>query len=370
MELPSLSSWTSVFLVAAGMGVFAALLLLFKSKERRINLFPAFVLLAYSLVLVQYVLFWSKYMFDFPYLVLIPEMLFYAIPPTIYWYARQKRGDILSPIWGLAYIPAAAVLVLNFCFWLGIFSWSDYRSGSIPTVLLGLKTLVNWQLVVGFYLILMMMIFLLQKPNLHDNPSVHAFNQVIKYLVVFLGVFTVAYASYYILVRFPFFNLNWDYAISVVMSLGIYLTAAAMYLNPGWLEEELSNGHNALEKSALLSPSTSREIFEQVCASFERNQWHRDENLRVETLASKLELPRHYVSHAINVHSGKNFNRFVNGFRLTDAENMLEQNPDLSIKSIYFQVGFSNKATFYEVFKEKHGCTPSEFRKRLLLKTA
>lgn len=37
-----------------------------------------------------------------------------------------------------------------------------------------------------------------------------------------------------------------------------------------------------------------------------------------------------------------------------------------TIDEIVFEAGFSNKVTFFKVFREKYGCTPKEFRTKHL----
>ncbi|MCB0458382.1 MAG: AraC family transcriptional regulator, partial [Flavobacteriaceae bacterium] len=88
--------------------------------------------------------------------------------------------------------------------------------------------------------------------------------------------------------------------------------------------------------------------------------------LRLVNLADALGFSTHLLSKVINKKSGKNFNQFVNDYRLNEAKRLLIDNPDYSIKSIYFDVGFNNKATFYNAFKKEFRCTPSEFRDSMI----
>ncbi|MCW8980513.1 MAG: helix-turn-helix domain-containing protein, partial [Altibacter sp.] len=46
------------------------------------------------------------------------------------------------------------------------------------------------------------------------------------------------------------------------------------------------------------------------------------------------------------------------------AERLLRNESDQYVKSIYFDVGFNNKATFYKAFKKKHQCTPSQYKEQ------
>jgi AraC-like DNA-binding protein len=79
-------------------------------------------------------------------------------------------------------------------------------------------------------------------------------------------------------------------------------------------------------------------------------------------LADQLGFSTHLLSKIINKKSGKNFNHFINDYRLREAEALISENSSTRIKSIYFDVGFNNKATFYKAFKSKHNCTPLEYK--------
>jgi len=67
----------------------------------------------------------------------------------------------------------------------------------------------------------------------------------------------------------------------------------------------------------------------------------------------------HYNKTPIQV---KNFNGFINEHLVKQAAELRTSRTNLAVKDIYFQVGFSNKATFYQAFKKKYKCTPSEYR--------
>jgi len=93
---------------------------------------------------------------------------------------------------------------------------------------------------------------------------------------------------------------------------------------------------------------------------------YRDNELRLVHLADQLGFSTHLLSRVINKKAEKNFNHFVNDYRLTEAEKLISENSSAKIKSIYFDVGFNNKATFNKAFKERFHCTPSEYKKRLV----
>lgn len=81
-----------------------------------------------------------------------------------------------------------------------------------------------------------------------------------------------------------------------------------------------------------------------------------------EKLAGTLAAGEHQVSKVINRVFGKNFNRFVNSYRIDEAKTRLAAEENTSITVIAFEVGFNSIASFNRVFKEETGLSPTEFR--------
>jgi len=71
------------------------------------------------------------------------------------------------------------------------------------------------------------------------------------------------------------------------------------------------------------------------------------------------------TSAVINQYAKRNFNDFINYYRIQDAKKMLSnaENEKFTISSIAFDVGFSSLSTFNSAFKKFEGTTPSLYRK-------
>ena len=74
------------------------------------------------------------------------------------------------------------------------------------------------------------------------------------------------------------------------------------------------------------------------------------------------------LSEAINSGVGKNFNDFVNSYRVKEVEQMLQdgKQEQLSLLGIALECGFNSKATFNRVFKKMTGQSPSQYVSSLL----
>ncbi len=85
--------------------------------------------------------------------------------------------------------------------------------------------------------------------------------------------------------------------------------------------------------------------------------------LNLSDLAEELDMTRAQLSQVINVGFNKNFNDFVNGFRVDAFKEKLNegQHKQLSLLGIAYDCGFNSKATFNRVFKKLTQSSPTEF---------
>ncbi len=88
-----------------------------------------------------------------------------------------------------------------------------------------------------------------------------------------------------------------------------------------------------------------------------------DPELNLKQLSEQLNLTRSQLSEVINAGFGKNFNDFINEYRIEAVKQMLQegQQNKLSLLGIAFDCGFNSKATFNRVFKKLNGTSPTEF---------
>ena len=87
--------------------------------------------------------------------------------------------------------------------------------------------------------------------------------------------------------------------------------------------------------------------------------------LNLADLAEMAKMNRAQLSETINVGFGKNFNDFVNQYRVNAFKKMLENNrqQQLSLLGIAFECGFNSKATFNRVFKKLTNLSPTDYLK-------
>jgi AraC-like DNA-binding protein len=86
--------------------------------------------------------------------------------------------------------------------------------------------------------------------------------------------------------------------------------------------------------------------------------------LVLDTLAGKMGIHSKTLSQAINSVTGKNFNQFVNEYRIKEAIRIMSHEKDLRLKEIYWQTGFNSYSAFYRTFKQITGLHPTQFQNK------
>jgi len=139
-------------------------------------------------------------------------------------------------------------------------------------------------------------------------------------------------------------------------------TAAAAFLRP-------QAGVTA-QTPPSFKPTLSTELREKgarLRRSVEANGYYQDPELSLSSLAEKLGLHPHELSRIINMALKKNFNDFINEYRIRDVISKM-QDPaynHMTLLGIAFEAGFNSQSTFSRIFKQLTGKSPAEFKNSL-----
>ncbi len=102
-------------------------------------------------------------------------------------------------------------------------------------------------------------------------------------------------------------------------------------------------------------------MIKRITEAMEEKHLYREMGRSREDVSEELGIPEHQLSRVINAHFGKNFNEFLNSYRIKEAQYRLV-NEDAPITAIAYDVGFSSIASFNRVFKTMVGMSPSAYR--------
>ncbi len=88
---------------------------------------------------------------------------------------------------------------------------------------------------------------------------------------------------------------------------------------------------------------------------------HYTQNLTLEAIAAYSGFSKYHFSRLFKQYTNVTYYEYLTFRRLKAAEELLAQ-PGLSVTEIALQSGFSSISSFNRIFKQKKGCTPSEYR--------
>ena len=105
-------------------------------------------------------------------------------------------------------------------------------------------------------------------------------------------------------------------------------------------------------------------IVTQLRSQIEKSKLYLDPDLRLSSLANKVDLPSYQISKSINIILDKNFNEYINDFRIDDAKTKLisQEFKNITILAIALESGFNSKSSFNLQFKKRTSLTPAQFR--------
>jgi len=117
------------------------------------------------------------------------------------------------------------------------------------------------------------------------------------------------------------------------------------------------------EKENNPSKTISEESILLIKQLMETEKPYLNPDLNLSDLAKQADLTRGQLSEIINSGFNKNFNDFVNGYRVEAIKSMLKENKQdqLSLLGIALECGFNSKATFNRVFKKLTNFSPTQY---------
>jgi len=157
--------------------------------------------------------------------------------------------------------------------------------------------------------------------------------------------------------------VNISVVMATIATIYVYLVTQRHNDYYRLLRSETRKAH--YEKSRLSGLDVSR-ILIRLNELMKEEKFFADEELSLRDLARELAISPHQLSEILNEKLKKNFNTFVNEYRVEEAKAMLKDEPDRSILSVGIAAGFNSNTTFCTVFSRVTGMSPSQYRKKIL----
>jgi AraC-like DNA-binding protein len=374
-------SWnlrTVLLLLAFVQGAVAAVLLgaRFVRRRRWSDCFLALLLLVLCGNLLPHLVGWAGAYDRWPGLSFFPFATSFATGPLIWFTVRALTEPDFRP--SARQLPHAAPFLIEKAYYLWAWTqplawknefvprWQDPVIAPIETVLSGIS--------VALYFYAAWAAYRRYRAWVDDSQSDAAYQ--LEWLRNFLLVAGIAAATSLAfdltsLVRplgYPVFFFR---ALMFAL-LTYWLAGSALILDPrpapSTNGSRLSTTHNRSTTIDSRSTTDPRPPIDQVfLARLESHMattrpWL-DSTLTLGELAGQLGVSTHTLSATINQGSGRNFNDFVNGYRVRAVQQALQSGAaaQKSLLAIAFDHGFNAKSTFNRAFRKETGLPPSHF---------
>ena len=152
------------------------------------------------------------------------------------------------------------------------------------------------------------------------------------------------------------------YPLYLLLAVMMAWMAASAFLRP---EVGVSVREPFIPKPLL--PAELRQKGAWLKKAMEAGLFYRDAELNLSSLAETLEMHPHDLSRIVNVALKKNFNDFINEYRIREVTRKMNDPAydRLTLLGIAFDSGFNSKTTFHRTFKQMTGKSPAEYKNSL-----
>jgi AraC-like DNA-binding protein len=193
-----------------------------------------------------------------------------------------------------------------------------------------------------------------------------------RWLLSFIRVFLVFQCIWllhlipYLIPRYSNALLDWGdwYPLYIPIAVIIYWLGIKGYL----LSRD--NGGPPPRKAEL--PETAiREALAHLKKAMEEDRVYLNTDLNLTVLSGHTGLSPKILSAVLNQYLNKNFNEFVNEYRIKELKKRLSshEGENLTIAGLAYECGFNSQSTFQRAFKTVLGVTPKEYLAKIPVKS-
>jgi adenylate cyclase len=117
------------------------------------------------------------------------------------------------------------------------------------------------------------------------------------------------------------------------------------------------------KKNEFLDAETAIFYSAQLMKYIQSKKPYLDPELSLQSLARQVEIPANQLSWLLNEYMGKNFNEFINHYRIESFKKLVKdpQNAHLTLAGLAFDSGFNSESVFNACFEKETGLTPEAF---------
>ncbi|EZH74290.1 hypothetical protein ATO12_15605 [Aquimarina atlantica] len=346
------------FIISFGtlQGLIIGVLLLIKGfKSKQEKLYLALILIGFAAILGR-VLIISIYNNQVLFLVNLNFIL--LVSPAFYLYTKECSNTTENiKFKSKHFLPFLIVNLGYLLFYFTVKDAANYQKYLQNTIK------INESFSIIYFSIYLYLTYNLYKQN-NSYYSKILYRLVNQLIFMFFGFFIIWIA--YVLVEWMYFDYNMElvyyYPIMVLLAVILYYLSLQVIIRTQFL---FDNKETPKRKTFILEEIESKHLLDKLTLFMNEKKPFLDGDISLITLANSLDVNPKVLSFVINEHSNKNFNDYINNWRVEEVKKRLNDKAYNHYKmlSIAFDCGFNSKSTFNLAFKKATGLSPSQYKK-------
>jgi AraC-like DNA-binding protein len=174
------------------------------------------------------------------------------------------------------------------------------------------------------------------------------------YLIIAGEVFRLSWNLVDMIIDMPYENDWWWHLLTVVIIVYVSIHGYSQIQPRGLTFEIESDKTNGVDKEAKIVNESLKDWSDKIESIFQEEKVYLEPDLSLTELAQKLKTNTSVLSAAINQNFGKNFNDFVNEYRIREFEEQINNpsNQNYTRLAVALDCGFNSKATFNRALKK------------------
>ena len=175
-----------------------------------------------------------------------------------------------------------------------------------------------------------------------------------------------------VLSGYIFYNSLLHQFVKQKLKLRIYRETSSQFpVNNLNQQLESKSEKEVVEKEVLINGKKNSKVYltpqkiDEINQLLQTPEFIYDQKIKLEQFAQRVAVNSTYLNRYFNQEYGCSFLQYLTSLRIEQAE-MLLRNSNAEIEDICYNTGFNSPSAFHKAFKNRYGCSPSEWRRRCL----
>lgn len=306
-----------------------------------------------------------------------PRTLSFLLPPLAYFYLKSqfnsdfhfRRRDLLH------LLPFAVYLVYHVavfaCGRHAVQWWQQHVHYPLGIDTLQTVAKFGQQFVYFYWALRLYRDYRRWAPEVFSDTDTVNFTWFRNFLIAFLAmsVFNLVMLALDMALDLDFWHDWWSelFVVALIYYLSIsgYTQVQPKHMTFRATETEIPDDEIPQQRPEKMSETELQQLKNRLEQLMQQQRPYLEPELSLADLARRLSLNASQLSAVVNTGYGKNFNDFVNEYRVRTVKTLLEdpKYSHLSLLAIGLEAGFNSKATFNRAFKKLTGVAPGDYLK-------